>query len=195
MTRWDDYALLLVDVQRDFYPDSVAGPHPDLPERTGELLSACRDRGIEVVHLHARFAADESDWMARYRLRGRIPCVDGTPGAEPLTVARPPAGERVVTKQSFDGFLGTDLHEHLQAQGRRFLMVAGLVTSTCVLFTASSATQLGYLVAVVEDCCGDRAGVHDQTLETYPFVFSRTASWRLDEDRHTWDSDLEELDG
>jgi nicotinamidase-related amidase len=70
VTDWSDYALLLVDVRRDFYPDLVAKPFPDLP------------------------------------------------------------GERVVTKQSFDGFLGTDLHEHLQAGGRRFLLVAGLVTST-----------------------------------------------------------------
>jgi hypothetical protein len=51
VTDWSDYALLLVDVRRDFYPDLVAKPFPDLP------------------------------------------------------------GERVVTKQSFDGFLGTDLHE------------------------------------------------------------------------------------
>lgn len=195
MSDWADYALLLVDVQRDFYPDSVAGPHPDLQQRTAQLLATCRERRIEIVHLHARFAADGSDWIARYRLRGRIPCVDGTPGAAPLDVAVPREGERVVTKQSFDGFLGTDLHDHLRSNGRRFLLVAGLVTSTCVVFTASSATQLGYLVAVVEDCCGDRAGIHEQTLETYPFVFSRTRSDRLDADRDAWDTDLAILGG
>lgn len=190
---WDEFALVMVDAQHDFYPESVAAAHPDLPAATTRLLATCRSRGVEVVHLNARFASDGSDWMARYRLRGRIPCVAGTAGVEPLEFARPAPGERVIDKQSFDGFLGTGLHEHLQAAGRRFLLVAGLVTSTCVLFTASSATQLGYLVAVVEDCCGDSPGGHDEVLDRYPYIFSRTTSLTLDRDRADWDEQLRGL--
>jgi ureidoacrylate peracid hydrolase len=193
VSSWADYALLLVDVQRDFYPKDVSREHPRLPERVAGLLVTCRTRGVEVVHVQARFAADGSDWMRRYLLRGRIPCVDGTPGAEVLDCARPDKGERVLVKHTFDGFLETHLHAHLRASGRRFVLVAGLVTSTCVLFTASTATQLGYLVAVFEDCCGDRAGIHEQVLDSYPFVFSRTASDRLDVDRPSWDAALDRL--
>ena len=97
--------------------------------------------------------------MARYRLRDRIPCVDGTPGVETLPFALELPGEPVVIKQSFDGFLGTNLDEVLVNHGVRNVLIAGLVTSTCVLFTAATATQLGYLVSVVGDCCSDRAEV------------------------------------
>ena len=61
----------------------------------------------------------------------------GTPGVETLPFAAELPGEQVVTKQSFDGFLGTDLDEVLAGRGIRGLLIAGLVTSTCVLFTAA----------------------------------------------------------
>jgi ureidoacrylate peracid hydrolase len=193
-STWNDYALILVDVQNDFWSEEVAATAPWLPDRIESLLSTCRDLGIEVVHVHARFQADMSDWIAQYRLRGRIPCVVGTHGAEPLAVAVPRAGEQVVVKQSFDAFLRTDLDELLRTARKRFVLVAGLVTSTCVLLTAATATQLGYLVAVVEDCCADRLSFHDWVLRAYyPFMFEATSSDRLSQDRPEWDEQLRRL--
>lgn len=61
--------------------------------------------------------------------------------------------------------------------GKRFVLVAGLVTSTCTLSTAGTATQLGYLVAVVDDCCADLPSEHDRVLRSYhPFMFGITCS-------------------
>jgi hypothetical protein len=82
----------------------------------------------------------------------------------------------VVIKHTFDGFLRTDLDGVLRSRGVRSLLVAGLVTSTCVLFTASTATRLGYLVSVVSDCCADQAPAHDATLAAYPYVFGTVRS-------------------
>jgi nicotinamidase-related amidase len=190
---WDEYALLVIDAQRDFWADSVASEAPGFPGAVTSLLGVCREAGIEVVHIRAEFQPDRSDWMTRYLLRGNIPCVAGSPGAEPLGFAAALPGELVLSKQTFDAFLSTDLDALLRARGKRFLLVAGLVTSTCVLFTAASATQLGYLVAVVSDCCADRAGVHEQTLAAYPFVFSTTDSTSLLDDRADWDRQLARL--
>jgi ureidoacrylate peracid hydrolase len=192
---WREYALLLIDVQGDFWPPEMAETAPAFVENTERLLRTCRSVGLDVVHVHASFQPDMSDWMVRYRLRGRIPCVEGTEGAVPLPVAVPLPGETVVVKHTFDAFLGTGLDASLRAAGKRFLLVAGLVTSTCVLLSAASATQLGYLVAVVEDCCADRPPVHDQVLRTYPFMFSLTGSARLAEDRAEWDEQLAVLSG
>lgn len=188
--NWNDYALILVDAQNDFWSDDVAASAPRFPDRIGSLLRTCRELGIEIVHVHARFQDDMSDWIPRYRLRGRIPCIAGTEGAEPLPVARPEPGERVVVKQSFDAFLGTGLDEMLRGAGKRFVFVAGLVTSTCVLLTAATATQLGYLVALVEDCCADQGPFHDRVVRTYPFMFGITSSDRLSEDRPEWEEQL-----
>ena len=138
------------------------------------LLAVARSAGLHVVHVHSLFEPDGSDWMRRYRGRGRIPCVRGTEGAEVLPEARPVDGEAVVVKQSFDAFQQSDLHRGLRDRGgAEVVLVAGLVTSTCVLFTATSAMQLGYLVGVVEDAAADAPAIHERVLRQYPFVFDR----------------------
>ncbi|MGH9231494.1 MAG: cysteine hydrolase family protein, partial [Acidimicrobiales bacterium] len=76
----------------------------------------------------------------------------------------------------------------------RGLLIAGLVTSTCVLFTASTATQLGYLVSVVSDCCSDREELHHATLAAYPFLFDAVRSDQIAERRDGWDADLDRID-
>ena len=121
--------------------------------------------------MHSLFDPDGSDWMRRYRPRGSIPCVAGTPGAVVLPEASPAEGEPVVVKQTFDAFQRTELHRLLRAADVEVLLVAGLVTSTCVLFTATSAMQLGYLVAVVADAVADVPATHERVLRQYPFVF------------------------
>jgi nicotinamidase-related amidase len=185
-SAWSGHALLLVDLQRDFWTEETEAAAPDLPERVAGLLAFARAEELLVVHLRARFQSDGSDWMARYRLRGQIPCVDGTPGVETLPFGLERPGEPVVTKRSFDGFLGTGLDELLQQRGVRHVLVAGLVTSTCVLFTAATATQRGYLVSVVSDCCSDRGDVHELTLATYPFVFGSVLSTDVAARRDWW---------
>jgi nicotinamidase-related amidase len=191
---WSRYALVLVDLQNDFWSEAVAATAPELPDRVAALLAYARAEGLAVVHVRARFRPDGRDWMARYRLRNWIPCIDGTPGVATLPFAAELPGEPVVTKQSFDGFLGTDLDEVLAGRGIRGLLIAGLVTSTCVLFTASTATQRGYLVSVVTDCCSDREDLHHATLATYPFVFGTLRADEIAERRAGWDADLDRMD-
>ena len=190
---WSRYALVLVDLQRDFWTETVAATAPELPDRVAALLASARAEGLTVVHVRARFRPDGRDWMARYRLRDRIPCVDGTPGVETLPWAAELPGEPVVIKRSFDGFLGTELDEVLAERGIRGLLVAGLVTSTCVLFTAATATQRGYLVSVLSDCCSDREEMHRTTLAAYPFVFDTVRSDQIAERRDGWDADLDRM--
>jgi nicotinamidase-related amidase len=191
---WKRFALLLIDLQRDFWPEKLAQIFPQFPDRIGQLLAVCRSAGIEVVHLRAGFRPDGSDWMVRYRLRGRIPCVEGTSGIETLPFALEAPGEVVIVKQAFDGFHNPQLLAHLQQQGKRLLLVAGLVTSTCVLFTAASAIGRGFLAAVVDDCCADEPSAHEQTLERYQFIFDRTTVDRIPDRYAEWQSALEELD-
>jgi ureidoacrylate peracid hydrolase len=187
---WSRYAVVLVDLQEDFWPAEVASTAPELPVRVAELLEFCRTHDLTVVHVRARFCADGGNWMARYRLRGRIPCVEGTAGVETLPFAGERPGEQVVIKHSFDGFLNTGLHDLLTARGVQCVLIAGLVTSTCVLFTAATATQLGYLVSVVSDCCSDFADAHAATLAAYPFVFDTVRSTEITEQRDQWDVEL-----
>jgi nicotinamidase-related amidase len=132
--------------------------------------------------------------MVRYKLRGRIPCVQGTPGIETLPFALDASGEAVLVKQTFDGFHNPQLLAYLRQRGKRFLLAAGLLTSTCVLFTVASAAQRGFLAAVVEDCCADEPAAHEQTLDRYQFIFDRTTVDRILDCYAGWHVALEELD-
>ena len=172
--NWGQFALLLIDVQHDFWSEQAARIYPDFPANITRLLALCRNEGIEVVHLRASFKADMSDWMPKYKLRGRIPCVQGTTGEEPLPFAVESPGETVILKQTFDGFHSPELLQCLHQRSKRFVLTAGLLTSTCVLFTTASAMQKGFLAAVVEDCCADEPNAHQQTLDRYTFIFERT---------------------
>ena len=190
---WDGYALLLIDVQGDFYSPALGSTRNGYADRVAGLLDLCRTTGLPVVHAHARFAADGSDWMARYLLRDWTPCIEGTPGVGVCDFAEPRPAEPVVVKRSFDAFLQTDLDAILRGLGCEVLLVAGLVTSTCVLLSAATATQLGYLVTVVEDCCADELDRHEATLASYPFVFDRVRVAGITDRKPDWDAQREEL--
>jgi nicotinamidase-related amidase len=192
---WEQFALLLIDMQRSFWPERMAKCLPDFPTNVARLLALCRDEGLEVVHLRACFKPDMSDWMPKYRLRGRIPCVEGTEGAETLAFAIERPSEKVIVKQTYDGFHSPDLLPYLQERGKRFLLTAGLVTSTCVFLTAASATQLGFLTAVVEGCCADEPTAHEHTLERYQFVFDRVMVERVVGRHSEWSGELEKHEG
>jgi nicotinamidase-related amidase len=192
---WGQFVLLLIDVQRDFWGESVAERFAHFPTNVARLLSLCRTENIEVVHLRASYKPDMSDWMPRYKLRGRIPCVQGTDGIETLPFALEEPGETVITKQTFDGFLAPELSVHLQQKRKRFVLTAGLVTSVCVLFTTVSAAQTGFLTAVVEDCCADDVQAHEQTLDRYRFIFDRTTVDCISDRYPEWLATLRELDG
>jgi ureidoacrylate peracid hydrolase len=132
--------------------------------------------------------------MVPYKLRGQIPCVEGTPGVETLPCATEKPGETVLIKRTFDGFYNPELLRHLRRKGVRFVLTAGLVTSTCVLLTTASAAQNGFLAAVIDDCCADEPTAHAQTLHEYGFMFERTSLDRLADRRLQWLSAIAKLD-
>jgi nicotinamidase-related amidase len=190
---WSPFALLLIDLQRDSWSDRLAEHFTAFGDKVADLVTMARCEGIELVHLRATFEPDQSDWMPRYRLRGRVPYVAGTPGCKVLPYAAEEGAEQVFLKHTFDGFLCPDLLPYLRQRHKRFILTAGLLTATCVLFTTISAAQLGFLTAVVEDCCADHPAWHQQTLDTYQFVFDRTTVPALSSDYDRWRADLERL--
>ncbi len=191
--KWDQFALLLIDFQHDFWSEDLSHSFPHFPSDVTQLLHFSRQEGLEVIHLRALYRPDMSDWMVGFRLRKHIPCVEGTPGAETLPFARELPGEKVIVKKTFDGFHHPELLQYLEQTGKRFLLTAGLVTSTCVLFTTVSASQKGFLTAMVEDCCADNPFLHEQTLKTYQWIFDRTKVALLPAHYPKWMSSLSAL--
>lgn len=194
VSNWQPFALLLIDVQQDFFTDELESQFPDLAKNTSKLLKFCRTNGIEVVHLRAKFQPDGSDWMRRYRLSGSIPCIQGSGGEDVCEWAEALPNEKVVTKQTFDGFLNDDLLPYLKLRDKQFLLTAGIQTSVCVLTTTLSATQLGFLATVVGDCCADEPKKHEQVLTGYGFGFETTAVADIESSHQRWMKQLRQLE-
>lgn len=189
---WSAFALLVIDVQRDFWTAPRRALHPEFPANLANLLAFARAEGLRVIHLRAAFAADGSDWMPRHRLQGEVPCVRGTAGIEALDCAREAPGEPVLEKQTFNGFSHRQLEPLLHESGARFVLIAGLVTSVCVLTTAIGAAERGRLVAVVEDCCADNRA-NETTLKEYPFALERVNHTELAARHSGWLDQLARL--
>ena len=134
-----------------------------------------------------------SDGRCRTALSGARPRGVRTEGSEVLPFANELPGEKIFTKQTFDGFHNPSLISYLQDKKKRFLLIAGLVTSTCVLFTASSATQLGFLSAVISDCCADEPTIHSAILERYQFIFDQIKSDQILELLPEWNETIRDL--
>ena len=175
----EQVALVLVDIQRDFW-----GPlkeHPEFssfPGNVETLLSEARTRGLTVVHVHSAFDPDRSNWMLFYRPEGRgeIPCIAGTEGTRFEGFAAPMPGEKMVEKETFDGFVGTDLEEYLKRRGVKAALISGLETSVCVLFTATSAYLRRIVPLVVTDACADEPSRHEAALSMYGDLCFKTVT-------------------
>jgi hypothetical protein len=63
----------------------------------------------------AMLACFAPDWMLFYRPRGRIHCIAGSGGEAIEAFAAPRDGEPVIRKQTFNGFVNTDLERVLRA--------------------------------------------------------------------------------
>ena len=46
--NWAQFALLLIDVQQDFWSERLAPNFPELPANIERLLSLCRREALEV---------------------------------------------------------------------------------------------------------------------------------------------------
>jgi nicotinamidase-related amidase len=163
-------ALVLVDIQRDFWRPLKERPEfASFPGNVETLLSEARTRGLTVVHVHSAFDPDRSNWMLFYRPEGRgeIPCIAGTEGTRVEGFAAPMPGEKRVEKETFDGFMGTDLEEYLKGRGVKAALISGLETSVCVLFTATSAYLRRIVPLVVTDACADEPSRHEAVLSMY----------------------------
>jgi nicotinamidase/pyrazinamidase len=151
-------ALLLVDLQRDFFPGGALGvkdADPLVPV-VNELIRRFRGRDLPIIltrdwHTpsHVSFKERGGPWPPH--------CVAGTDGASFHPALDVPPDARVVSKaaaadrDAYSGFQGTDLALQLRQQDVTDLVVAGLATEYCVKNSVLDALKEGFSVTVVEE--------------------------------------------
>jgi nicotinamidase-related amidase len=144
-------ALLLVDVINDLdFPGSAelirrAGP---MSKRLAQLAARARAAGIPVVYVNDNFGRWRSDWRQVIDL-----CLAETsPGRHMVSRLQPHPEDYFVLKPKHSGFYSTTLDLLLRDLDVHTVVVTGVATDICILFTANDAYMRGYRVIVPRDC-------------------------------------------
>ena len=162
----DDYAIILVDYQIAYtYNNNLKKNFPFLESNFRRFIYLMR-YSIEpehIIHIRTNYNSVFANNFRRYNNNKPIPAdVDAVDWAYAMT------GEKIIVKTSFDGFLNTDLHKYLLYYNIKRVIICGVLTSVCVLFTAQTAFALGYDVYLYEPCCADRSKqTHDDIIRIY----------------------------
>ena len=141
-------ALLIIDVQNDYFPNGKMELNNSLKasENIKRMLENFRSRSMPVIHVQHLSVRPGSTFF-----------VPGTLGAEIHDNAKPLKDEKIFIKNYPNGFRETGLHEHLKVNNISRLIIAGMMTHMCVDTTVRAAYDLGYECVVVDDCCATKS--------------------------------------
>ncbi|MBO9097065.1 MULTISPECIES: cysteine hydrolase family protein [unclassified Rhizobium] len=137
-----DRTLLVIDIQNDYFSGGAL-PLWQADETESNILSAiakARAAGDKVV-LVQHISAASAGLFAK----------DGAGAAIRDNVLKAADNAPVVIKSSADAFQDTDLAGHLD--GTDELLICGMMTQNCVVFTAMSRAADGMVVKVIGDLC------------------------------------------
>lgn len=169
-------ALVVIDMQRDFCePGGYMGQRGGdltaaqaLIPRINALRSAARAAGMRVIYTREGHGPDLGDLPASKRAKtrrsgaeigstgalGRL-LVRGEVGWDIVPELAPAAGEAVIDKVGTGAFFATEFEHRLRVQGIEQVVLVGVTTGVCVSTTAREASDRGFHVLVLSDCCAE----------------------------------------
>ena len=158
-------ALLLVDVQRAFFDPEMEGARllADVAEKLAwrdnleRLVSACRERGVSVVHCPFRLPSDEdtdgsTDIPYLEKLRERGVLLEDRPDTEKPATLSSETDVVLQPRRTLNVFYGTQLQDELRDRSISHLLVAGSVANASVDSTGRMGVELDFDVTYVSDC-------------------------------------------
>jgi nicotinamidase-related amidase len=153
-----DIALLIVDVINDMEfegGEELARQAAPMADRLAKFAKRARKAGVPVVYVNDNFGRWRSDFRALLDH-----CISGnTRGSAIAKKLLPEKSDYVVLKPKHSAFFSTTLDTLLEYLHAKTLIITGLTTDLCVLFTASDAHMRDFHLVVPADCCaaGDPA--------------------------------------
>lgn len=143
-------ALLVIDMLNDFIREGAPLRVPGgekIVKNIQRKLREARRKGIPIIYLcdqHPRRDPEFRVWPPH--------AVKGTEGAEVVKELKPQEGDWVIPKTTYSGFFGTKLQKTLRGLKVTELIITGVCTEICVLYTAADAYMHGFQVEVPEGC-------------------------------------------
>lgn len=137
-------ALLLIDIQ-DFY---FQGGSSELvepvkaAENAAKILSEFRFKRLPVIHVRH----------------------NSQQGGEINKLVEPVKGEKIISKNEVNCFVGTDLIDYLRSLNISSLVICGMQTHMCVEAAVRAATDLGFRCILISDACATKDLKFDNKL-------------------------------
>jgi nicotinamidase-related amidase len=145
-------ALLLIDLISDFdFPDGerLAAKAEAIAPALAELKARARRMRIPAIYVNDNFGR----WTSDFRRLVDHCAADGSRGRLIARALAPDDDDYFVLKPKHSGFFSTTLELLLRYLHAQTLIVAGLTTDVCVMFTANDAYMREYRLWVPADCC------------------------------------------
>lgn len=158
-------ALVLIDVINHFeFPDgkTILRQALTVAPALAHLKQRAREAGIPAIYVNDNFGQWRSEMskLIQYCLR---PEAAGRTFVEQL---RPDDEDYFVLKPMHSAFYQTPLDLLLRELGASSIILSGLATNSCILYTAHDANMRNLKIIVPRDCCTARtAREHKQALE------------------------------
>lgn len=163
-------ALLLIDVINDFdFPEAAQLIRAALPmaQRLAELKRQAKQERIPIVYVNDNFGRWRSDFKAQVEH-----CLKPErPGRKVVELLQPDEEDYFVLKPKHSGFYSTTLETLLEYLGVSTVILTGLATNICVLFTANDAYMRDFQLVVPCDCAAaNTQQYHDHALQQIAHV-------------------------
>ncbi len=150
-------ALLIIDIQDFYFPGGKSALVE--PEKAAAnaalLLDNFRREKMTVIHVRH----------------------NSEPGGKINDIVKPRQGEKIISKDAVNCFVGTDLLDYLRTNNTDTLIICGMQTHMCVEAAVRAASDYGFKCILIHDACatkdltfGDKTikaeDVHYSTLST-----------------------------
>lgn len=146
-----DIALLMIDVINDLEFDGgeqLLEHALPMARCLADLKRRAKDRGMPVVYSNDNFGKWQSDFQRLLKH-----CLeDGVRGERLAQLLRPDNDDYFVLKPKHSGFFSTSLDILLRYLETKTLIITGITTDICVLFTANDAYMRDFKLFVPSDC-------------------------------------------
>jgi len=129
-------ALIIIDIQDFYFPGGMLPLNE--PEKAAlnaqKTLDAFREKKLMVIHVKH----------------------NANSGADIHPLVKPVDGEKIITKNKANAFVGSDLHSYLKENKIEHLVLCGMQTHMCLEAATRAASDYGFQCTVIEDACTTR---------------------------------------
>lgn len=159
-------AIIVVDMLK-----GGVGSNPALKAEVERIVPTIQrllkeSRGLNIPIIFACDSFLPQDFMFKGKMKPHS--IRGTNGVEVIEELKPEKGDMILEKRRFSAFFRTDLDMTLRTLRVDTIVVCGMNTHVCVMFTAWDGLANDFNVIIMEDCCAaPKKEIHDAAISLY----------------------------